>query len=254
MKLVVLGVTLLQLANTVLVLTFIFLAFRLLESRWSYKISKPFSWDEAALSGSISKRLKKKERLYRDKVRFYSFWFAIERLKRENIKGVFAEVGVYKGETAAIIHLMDSSRPLHLFDTFEGFAEDDLKEEKSLNHPVDFSDTSVSAVKDFIDGNENIHFHQGYFPETTAGLPDQTFAFVNIDADLYKPTLAALQFFYPRMAHGGVIFVHDYNHNWEGARKAVDEFVATIPEVPFPVADWQGSVVITKNKNGTTSL
>ncbi|HWA34473.1 MAG TPA: TylF/MycF/NovP-related O-methyltransferase [Cyclobacteriaceae bacterium] len=254
MKLVLIALTVLQLANTVLVLTFIFLAFRLMESRWSYKISKPYSWDEAVRNGSISKRLKRKERLYRDKVRFYSFWLIIERLKEEKIKGAFAEVGVYKGETAAIIHLMDDSRPLHLFDTFTGFAEKDLSIEKNANESVDFSDTSPQAVKNFIDGNENIHIHPGYFPETAASVTGQVFAFVNIDADLYNPTLAALQYFYPRMSAGGVIMVHDYNHNWEGARKAVDAFTTTIQEVPVPVADWQGSIMIVKNKNGNAPL
>jgi len=27
-----------------------------------------------------------------------------------------------------------------------------------------------------------------------------------------------------------VVIVHDYNHAWDGVPKAVDEFVATIPE------------------------
>ncbi len=252
--LVLLALTFLQLANTVLVLTFIFLAFRLVESRWSYKISKPFAWEEAVRKGSISKRLKKKERLYRDKVRFYTLWLLIEKLKQENTKGAFAEVGVYKGETAALIHLMDSSRPFHLFDTFEGFSEKDLKAENSANDSVDFTDTSLQLVKDFIDGNENIHLHAGYFPDTTAGLPEQSYAFVNIDADLYKPTMAALQYFYPRMATSGVMLIHDYNHNWEGARRAVNEFTATIPESAVPVADWQGSIIITRGKDGKTSV
>ena len=198
--------------------------------------------------------MKRKERLYRDKVRFYSFWLIIERLKNEKIKGAFAEVGVYKGETAAIIHLMDNSRPFYLFDTFEGFSEKDLAAEKTPNESVDFSDTSPDAVKQFVDGNENIHIRQGYFPETTSTLPDQVYAFVNVDADLYNPTLAALQYFYPRMAAGGVIMIHDYNHNWEGARRAVDQFSETIPEVGATVADWQGSIMITKNKDGKASL
>jgi O-methyltransferase len=254
MKLVLLGLTVLQLANAILVIIFLFLAFRLVESRWSYKISKPFVWDEAVRNGLISKRLKRKERFYRDKVRFYTFWFLIERLKSENIKGAFAEVGVYKGETAAIIHLMDNSRPFHLFDTFTGFAEKDMESEKESNQSVDFTDTSLADVKSFIEGNENTYFHPGYFPDTTAMLPDQRYAFVNIDADLYNPTLAALKYFYPRMSPGGVIMVHDYNHNWEGARKAVEEFAADIPEIITPVADWQGSVTITKSKDGKTSV
>ena len=74
------------------------------------------------------------------------------------------------------------------------------------------------------------------------------FAFVHLDADLYQPTLAALRYFYPRMVAGGVIIIHDYNHNWDGARKAVNEFVTEIPETLIEIADWQGSAMIVRNK------
>ena len=57
---------------------------------------------------------------------------------------------------------------------------------------------------------------------------------VNIDADLYAPSIEALQFFYPRLANGGAILVHDYNHTWNGVPKAVDEFIGTIPEIVEP--------------------
>jgi len=46
---------------------------------------------------------------------------------------------------------------------------------------------------------------------------------------------------------GGVIIVHDYNHNWEGIPKAIDEFMVTIPESLIELSDWQGSAMIVKN-------
>ncbi|MEO8174364.1 MAG: TylF/MycF/NovP-related O-methyltransferase [Sediminibacterium sp.] len=242
--------SMLQLTNGILVLIFLYLAFRFIETNWSYKISKPHAWGEAVRQDKISKKLKRIERFYRDKVRFYTFWLQIERLKKDSVEGSFAEVGVYKGETARIIHEMDSSRKLHLFDTFEGFDRKDLAQENNSNpgHSIDFSDTGVEMVTKFIEGNDNIFFHRGYFPQTTENLQDQAYAFVHLDADLYKPTLAGLQYFYPRLSAGGIIIIHDYNHNWEGVAKAVNEFVLTIPENPVEVSDWQGSIVIIKSK------
>ena len=38
----------------------------------------------------------------------------------------------------------------------------------------------------------------------------EKFAFVSLDTDLYKPTLAGLEFFWPRMSKGGFIFIHDF--------------------------------------------
>lgn len=49
---------------------------------------------------------------------------------------------------------------------------------------------------------ENIIVKIGRFPETAKGIED-TFAFVNLDMDLYEPTIGGLRFFYPRMAEGG---------------------------------------------------
>ena len=73
------------------------------------------------------------------------------------------------------------------------------------------------------------------------------FALVNLDADLYKPTLAGLRYFYPLLSPGGVIIVHDYNFKWPGIKKATDEFVATIPESLVMVPDMEGSVMIIKS-------
>jgi len=50
-----------------------------------------------------------------------------------------------------------------------------------------------------------------------------------------------------RILNEGVIIIHDYNHNWNGVRKAVDEFAKTIPESIIEITDWQGSAMIIKN-------
>ena len=49
------------------------------------------------------------------------------------------------------------------------------------------------------------------------------------------------------MSKGGVIIIHDYNHNWHGIPKAIDEFLQTIPESLLEIPDWQGSAMIIKN-------
>jgi len=147
----------------------LFLAFKVFTQKWSYKISKPHKWDEAVKSGAVSKNTLSLEAVYRDKVRFYNFWLQIERLKREKIAGSFAELGVYKGETANIIHEMDPDRKLLLFDTFEGFSQNDLDLEESKEQKYstsNFSDTSVDAVKEYISGNDNISFYPGFFPDS----------------------------------------------------------------------------------------
>ena len=193
------------------------------------------------------------EKNFKDKVRFYFLWFQVLRLKNLNVIGSFGELGVYKGETAKAIHFMDEGRTFYLFDTFSGFTDADLSQE-SMESQMDerfstqmFFDTNIKQVKAYIQGNSNLQFKPGVFPDSAQGLEDERFALVNIDADLYAPTLKALHFFYPRLAKGGVIIVHDYNHNWDGIQKAVNEFIDKIPESLVELPDWQGSAMIVKN-------
>ena len=209
---------------------------------------QPKAWKKAVKGRKISKELVATERKYRDKYRFFNFWFLVERVKE--IPGDFAELGVYKGDSAHILHLMDPSRNFHLFDTFEGFTEKDLSIEEgeaATYTKHNFADTSLERVKERL-GSRQFIYHKGYFPETAKEADRGKFALVNMDADLYNPTKAGLEFFYPRLTPGGVIIVHDYNPDWPGIMKAVDEFATTIPEPFVPLPDQDSTVMIFKSK------
>jgi O-methyltransferase len=247
---VLISIDVIQFISIVMIIIFFLIGFKILETSWSFKISKPWQWEQAVKNKQIDQSLIEIEKSYRDKVRFYTLWFQIERLKSLNIPGAFAELGVYKGETARMFHAMDSSREIFLFDTFDGFNEADLKQEDSKDSKYstrNFSDTSLESVKKLFAHTNSVHFLPGYFPETTVGLKEQQYAFVHLDADLYLPTSKALSYFYPRLSPGGVIIIHDYNHTWNGVTQAVDEFAKSIPEQLIPIADWQGSVMLVKN-------
>ena len=87
-----------------------------------------------------------------------------------------------------------------------------------------------------------------HFPDSAKGLRENNYALVNMDADLYNPTKAGLEYFYPRISPGGVIMIHDYNEKWEGLMKAVDEFASTIPEPLVVIPDLDSTVMILKNR------
>jgi O-methyltransferase len=224
-------------------------------------------WEHACKSGLVSKELIRLERNYPDKVRFFNWWFQVERLKRDGVPGDFAELGVYKGESAKIIHLMDPSRRFHLYDTFEGFKEEDLKDEtgEAATYTTrNFADTSMDAVKRYLGESGEFVFHAGRFQELTvdnwqltekSNISDDRqlstvncqLALVNLDADLYQPTKSGLEYFYPRLSPGGVIIIHDYTYKWPGIKKAADEFAASVPEALVMVPDMDGTVMLIKN-------
>lgn len=182
-----------------------------------------------------------------DPIRFGSISLALARIEKENIPGSLAEVGVWKGATSAFIHSQMPSRTLHLFDTFSGFPECDLQNSSHADS-ARFRDTTIEAVRARIGDTTNVIFHPGYFPDTARGLESNRFAFAMLDVDLYKPTLAALEFFYPRTERGGYIFLHDYNspESDHAVRRAVDPFLADKPEHVIDLPDQWGSVMFRK--------
>jgi O-methyltransferase len=215
-----------------------------------HSANQPVAWKEAWSKKQLPGMLVRKERFYHDKVRFFTWWLQAERLKRENISGAYAELGVYKGDSARLIHLMDPTRKFYLFDTFEGFPEEDLYGETgkaSTYTAQSFANTSISQVVKRIKGNHLIEIVPGYFPDSAQGMTNEVFALVNIDADLYKPTKAGLEFFYPRMSRGGVILVHDYNPKWPGVIRATDEFLLAVTETPILIPDRDGTLIIVKS-------
>lgn len=106
-------------------------------------------------------------------------------------------------------------RKFYLYDTFNGFDERDIDiyEEcsKNFRETFIFNDTNFEVVLKNIAYRGNAIIRKGYFPETIGETEkDEKFAFVSLDMDLYKPTMAGLNFFWPRLSPGGVIFVHDF--------------------------------------------
>ena len=186
-----------------------------------------------------------------DSVRRDMLVLLMRDIEVRGIEGSLAELGVYKGETARLIHHYLPDRPLHLFDTFEGFSRGDARAEAAVTGASvsegQFGDTSVEGVRRFIQPrNSNVRFHSGVFPDSCdPAVLRGVFAFVHLDADLYRPTLAGLDAFYPVVAQGGYIVVHDYNA-WHGARAATDDFLAGKPEVAIPMPDKSGSAVIVR--------
>lgn len=58
-----------------------------------------------------------------DFTRFYSFMLNLNHVMNKGIQGELCELGVYKGNTAAILNFFSEkyNRRLFLYDTFEGF-------------------------------------------------------------------------------------------------------------------------------------
>jgi O-methyltransferase len=147
-------------------------------------------------------------------------------LSCEKTPGDMAEAGVYLGGTARLILSTSTSKRLHLFDTFAGlpFGEGDFE-------AGEWKGSIAEVRRNLSEFSSRLEFHQGYFPDSAAGLEDLRFSFVHLDLDLYQSTLSALEWFWPRMNPGAVLLSHDYPLS-DGVVKAFHEFFAVRAE-PF---------------------
>jgi O-methyltransferase len=173
-----------------------------------------------------------------------------EMVSDKGILGSVAEAGVYRGEFARCVNRIFPTRKIYLFDTFAGFDQKDFAYEKdeSLLAADHFKNTSVDYVLSKMPYPEKCVVRQGYFPDTLRELEDE-FVFVSLDLDLYKPTLCGLEYFYPRMASGGCILIHDYfTPSYPNVRKAVNDYQSQSGNTlsTIPIGD-DVSVAIIKN-------
>lgn len=166
------------------------------------------------------------------------------------VEGNVAELGVFKGEFARYINESFLDRKLYLFDTFNGFDERDIVQEKagqfSNSETGDFSYNDIQSILHKMKKPENCIIKKGYFPDSAVNM-DERFAFVSIDVDLYAPIYEGLDYFYPRLNPGGYIFVHDYNSTrFFGVKQAVQDYCRKNGVRYVPINDLCGSAVIIK--------
>ena len=187
-----------------------------------------------------------------DFVRIRTLELIAHEIYEQNIQGNVAELGVFRGEFTYFLNREFPDKTCYLFDTFEGFDENEFQKERdagivNVSVAESYSNTSIDIVKAKLEHYENVDIRKGYFPDSLNGLEDE-FAFGSIDVDLEASIYSGLKYFYPRMRTGGYIMIHDYNNYLSGVKKAVRRYMS-ISDEPIrmvPIADSAGTIVIVK--------
>jgi O-methyltransferase len=158
-----------------------------------------------------------------------------------SVRGARAECGAYRGATALLLcHAWRSRQPdfkgagFYLIDSFSGTSasvDQDLIPVRGADgatrreafFPAGQSDTSADEVRGYFTDFPEVTICAGWIPQVFTSLPDRDWAFVRLDLTLFEPTLAALEYFYPRLSKGGVITC-DGSIFCPGAEKAWEQF------------------------------
>ena len=158
-----------------------------------------------------------------------------------DIPGDVVEMGCFVGGTSIALQRLlseiQSSKILHVYDSFEGLP---LPDEKDTNRYAGPGSMKV-GVAQLEENFDNAYvkrpvIHKGWFNQLTdVDYPDLV-AFAFIDADYHASVLAALESIYPRLAPNAVCFIHDHSDGtpktayFPGVDAACAEFFYDKPE------------------------
>jgi len=170
-------------------------------------------------------------------------------LEKERIPGNIAELGVCNGgSSGAVAAVVEASgnRHIWMFDSWEGLpepTEDDVsclgeKGEKGICLGSEGKCRELLFQKLHL-AEQRKHFEKGWFQNTVPGKKKTIgdIALLHLDGDWYESVKFGLDELYDQVVPGGFVFIDDYGY-WQGARKAVDEFlVARDIQVNFHKVD-----------------
>ena len=144
----------------------------------------------------------------------------------------FVECGVAEGVTSFfVLSEIDNDQlikksALYLYDAWADMKDEHLLDSEKHSKGK-YEKLSMERTKNNLSKFKTKRFfHKGYVPEVliNSNTP-KTICYLHIDLNSSKPTLGALEIFYPKLVKGGVIIFDDYAHSgYEETKIVVDEF------------------------------
>jgi len=160
-----------------------------------------------------------------------SLYEAAREVVEQSIPGTAVECGVARGGSAATIATAlsetDPSREVLLFDTFEGLPAP-TRENPDYDRAVRLTGGCRGEMQEVDElfhrlGLRNYRLIQGMFQDTLPQADTGEISLLHIDGDWYESTRACLENLWDRVSDGGIVQIDDYGE-WQGCKKAVDEF------------------------------
>ncbi len=171
------------------------------------------------------------------------------------IPGDIVECGVWRGGSMmavalTLLDLGDTSRHLHLFDTFEGMVRpgphDRFRDGSPATAVFDreirgsrdstWCEASLADVQAALKSTgypeDHIHYVRGRVEKTLPSASPERLAILRLDTDWYESTRHELVCLFPRLVPGGVLIVDDYGF-WQGSKRAVDEYFGELDRRPL---------------------
>jgi hypothetical protein len=224
------------------------------ERQWTHDTSagkntleNPLFWQEDEFYRGLLQDGLTREGL-QEKFRTQRFYHLLQAFQSTfDLEGETAEAGCLFGLSTFLMCGYEKARTPtftcaghHLFDSFMGLSYPDSQDlQRSVPNPLmgklaeerkraagrwPEGQSFLARTKRVLADYPDLTYNVGWIPDVFIGIPQRRYRFVHVDVDLYMPTKASLEFFFPQMVPNGVIVVDDYGFtSWPGAKQAVDE-------------------------------
>jgi O-methyltransferase len=193
--------------------------------------------------------------------RLFATITACKHAVQAEVDGDFVECGVWRGGNALAAKLtfesLGSDKKVWLFDTFTGMSEptdvdraaftgEAARGTFEIKQKANHNEWCYASLEDVRQNFKTagadlsgVRFVKGDVLETlkiVSNLPS-AISVLRLDTDWYESTLAELQLLYPRLSVGGSLLIDDFGF-WEGARKAVEDYFATLAPRARPLLHY----------------
>lgn len=157
-----------------------------------------------------------------------------------NLPGAIVECGVFKGASLSRFSIFrelfgnSSSKKIIGFDAFGKFPNTKfLNDQKFRKKFIDssgkegISKIQMMQVLKNKKTQQNVELIQGDITKTVPNYlkkhPELKISLLNLDTDIYEPSVTILENFFPRLVKGGILILDDYG-TFPGETKAVDDY------------------------------
>jgi hypothetical protein len=177
-------------------------------------------------------------------------WLFLEAIERAKaIPGDIAEVGAFEGGNvlcALQSPVWPKNKNYYILDSFEGFPDLSAVDPRNFRQGDYHPEHTLEEILIPFCMYPQARIIKGFVPATFADLPAHgQYSLVFYDCDLYQPAVDTFEYFWGRLAPGGMMLVHDYfaqPGGFVGVKSATDSFFAK--EVCRQAKFWQNTIAM----------
>ncbi len=135
------------------------------------------------------------------------------------------------------------NKKLYMLDTFCGIPER-YRDEPTAGVFEEFYGDSYEQVCETFAGIENAIVVRGVIPDTLHEVKAESICFLSIDLNVAGPSVAAVEYFWPKMSLGAPIVFDDYNFRFFVNQKiALDKFATRVGATILALPTGQGLLI-----------